>query len=157
MWPSSFYCAIAPRWPTWGFTVLRNTSQQPGVLVKWKSLKFEVESWKLLTINLKFCFSNRSPQSRMEKLAAKTRSNQAKVVGNTISIPGAFVLTFYKGPSIISAYTQVSSLLHQPFRFLKSDSVDATWAIASILLIAHNFLTSSWYILQAGDHKSLLS
>ena len=37
----------------------------------------------------------------MEKLAAKTRSNQAKVVGNTISIPGAFVLTFYNHPSIL--------------------------------------------------------
>jgi hypothetical protein len=41
------------------------------------------------------------------------------VMGSIISIAGAFVLTFYKGPSIMN-----SSSLHQPIGFLKSvDSV----------------------------------
>ncbi|XP_027357534.1 WAT1-related protein At3g28050-like [Abrus precatorius] len=82
---------------------------------------------------------------RMEKLSAKSRSSQAKVMGSIISIAGAFVLTFYKGPSIINAHTHLS-LLQQPISFLKSE--DASWAIAGILLIADYFLASVWYILQ---------
>jgi drug/metabolite transporter (DMT)-like permease len=77
----------------------------------------------------------------MEKLAAKSRSSNAKVMGSIISIAGAFVLTFYKGPSIIN-----SSSLHQPIGFLKS--VDSSWAIAGILLTIDYFLVSLWYILQ---------
>ncbi|XP_058778699.1 WAT1-related protein At3g28050-like isoform X2 [Vicia villosa] len=78
---------------------------------------------------------------RMEKLALKSRSSNAKVMGSIISIAGAFVLTFYKGPSIWN-----SSLLHQPNEFLKS--VDSSWAIAGILLIVDYFLVSLWYIFQ---------
>ncbi|GAU47303.1 hypothetical protein TSUD_283720 [Trifolium subterraneum] len=78
---------------------------------------------------------------RMEKLAAKRRSSNAKVIGSIVSIAGAFVLTFYKGPSIIN-----SSSLHQPIGFLKS--VDSSWALAGILLTIDYFLVSLWYILQ---------
>ncbi|TKY50394.1 WAT1-related protein [Spatholobus suberectus] len=84
---------------------------------------------------------------RMEKLAAKSRSSQAKVMGSIISIAGTFVLTLYKGPPIINAHTHLSLLLQQPINFLKSE--DASWAIAGILLIADYFLISIWYILQA--------
>ncbi|KAI5402340.1 hypothetical protein KIW84_050087 [Lathyrus oleraceus] len=78
---------------------------------------------------------------RMEKLAIKSRSSNAKVMGSIISIAGAFVLTFYKGKSILN-----SSSLHQSNEFLKS--VDSSWAIASIMLIVDYFLVSLWYILQ---------
>ncbi|KAK2365643.1 WAT1-related protein [Trifolium repens] len=78
---------------------------------------------------------------RMEKLAAKSRSSNAKVIGSIVSIAGAFVLTFYKGPSIMN-----SSSLHQPIDFLKS--VNSSWAIAGIILTADYFLLSLWYILQ---------
>jgi len=87
-----------------------------------------------------FCF-HLSLQLRMEKLAAKSRSSKAKVMGSIISIAGAFVLTFYKGPSIMN-----SSSLHQSIGFLKS--VDSNWdVIAGILLIVDYFLSSLWYIL----------
>ncbi|CAI8594450.1 unnamed protein product [Vicia faba] len=82
-----------------------------------------------------------SLQLRMEKLVIKSRSSNAKVMGSIISIVGAFVLTFYNGPSIWN-----SSLLDQPNDFLKS--VDSSWAIAGILLIVDYFLVSLWYILQ---------
>ncbi|WJX65431.1 hypothetical protein P8452_50094 [Trifolium repens] len=78
---------------------------------------------------------------RMEKLVAKSRSSNAKVLGSIVSIAGAFVLTFYKGPSIMN-----SSSLHQPIEFLKS--VNSSWAIAGIILTADYFLLSLWYILQ---------
>lgn len=90
----------------------------------------------------------------MEKLAAKSRSSQAKVLGSIISIAGAFELTFYKGPSVINGHTRLTSLLDQRFRFLKSDSEDAIWAIAGILLTADYFLASLWYILQVGSGLS---
>ncbi|KAG4911524.1 WAT1-related protein [Glycine max] len=88
---------------------------------------------------------------RMEKLAAKSRSSQAKVIGSIISIAGAFVLTFYKGPSIINALTHLPLLLQQPINFLKSE--DESWAIAGILLIADYFLASVWYIVQVDILK----
>jgi hypothetical protein len=88
-----------------------------------------------------------SLQLRMEKLAAKSKSSNAKVIGSIISIAGAFVLTFYKGQSIMnSSYTHHSSPLHQPIDFLKS--VDSSWAIAGILLTIDYFLGALWYILQ---------
>ena len=60
----------------------------------------------------------------MEKIAAKSRSSQAKVIGSIISIVGAFVLTLYKSPSIIKAHSHDLSLpLQQPFSFLKSVDV----------------------------------
>lgn len=80
---------------------------------------------------------------RMEKLAIKSRSSNAKIMGSIISIAGAFVLTFYKGESILN-----SSSLHQSNEFLKS--VDSSWAIAGIMLIVNYFLVSLWYILQVG-------
>jgi hypothetical protein len=82
----------------------------------------------------------------MEKLVAKSRSSNAKVIGSIVSIAGAFVLTFYKGPSIMN-----SSSLHLPIEFLKS--VDSSWIIAGIILTADYFLLSLWYILQVGLYK----
>ncbi|KAG4947188.1 hypothetical protein JHK87_043195 [Glycine soja] len=69
----------------------------------------------------------------MEKIAAKSRSSQAKVIGSIISIAGAFVLTLYKSPSIIKAHSHDLSLpLQQPFSFLKSR--DADWVIVGTCL-----------------------
>ncbi|KAI5388519.1 hypothetical protein KIW84_074273 [Lathyrus oleraceus] len=62
-------------------------------------------------------------------------------MGSIISIACAFVLTFYKGKSILN-----SSSLHQSNEFLKSG--DSSWAIACIMLIVDYFLVSLWYILQ---------
>jgi hypothetical protein len=79
----------------------------------------------------------------MEKLSSKSRSSNAKVMGSIISIAGAFVLTFYKGPPILqSSDTHISS----PLEFLKS--VDSSWAIAGVLLTVDYFMGSIWYILQ---------
>jgi len=87
-----------------------------------------------------------SLQLRMEKLASKSRSSNAKVIGSIISIVGAFVLTFYKGPSIMN-----SSSLHQPIEFFKS--MDSSWVIAGILLIIVYLGFSLWYILMVGFVK----
>ncbi|KHN23566.1 WAT1-related protein At3g28050-like [Glycine soja] len=89
---------------------------------------------------------------RMEKIAAKSRSSQAKVVGSIISITGAFVLTLYKGHSIIKAHSHDLSIpLQHPFSFLKSG--DADWVIAGILLTAECLIGSLCYIVQADVLK----
>jgi len=80
----------------------------------------------------------------MENLAA-TRSSNAKVIGSIISIAGAFVMTFYKGPFIMN-----SSSPHQPIGFLMS--VDSSWAIGGILLTIDFFLLSLRYIFQVRKH-----
>ncbi|MED6173329.1 hypothetical protein PIB30_058281 [Stylosanthes scabra] len=97
----------------------------------------------------------------MEKISVKSRSSQAKVMGSIISIGGAFVLTFYNGPSMTmtisnnSHHTKITSLpsllLHQPINILKS--VDTNWVIAGILLTADYLLVSLWYILQVDVLK----
>ncbi|WVZ13359.1 hypothetical protein V8G54_010925 [Vigna mungo] len=82
----------------------------------------------------------------MEKLAAKSRSSQAKVMGSIISISGAFVLTFYKGTPIVNAHKHLSLSLQDQINFLKSE--DASWATGGILLMSDYILTSVWYILE---------
>ncbi|MED6173330.1 hypothetical protein PIB30_058281 [Stylosanthes scabra] len=100
---------------------------------------------------------------RMEKISVKSRSSQAKVMGSIISIGGAFVLTFYNGPSMTmtisnnSHHTKITSLpsllLHQPINILKS--VDTNWVIAGILLTADYLLVSLWYILQVQSWNQM--
>ena len=96
-----------------------------------------------------FFFYPLTTHLRMEKIAAKSRSSQAKVVGSIISITGAFVLTLYKGHSIIKAHSHDLSIpLQHPFSFLKSG--DADWVIAGILLTAECLIGSLCYIVQVG-------
>ncbi|XP_057759209.1 WAT1-related protein At3g28050-like [Arachis stenosperma] len=91
---------------------------------------------------------------RMEKIDVKSRTSQAKVMGSIISIAGAFVLTFYKGPSISNnSHTKITSLplLQQPINIPRA--VDTNWVLAGILLTADYLLFSIWYILQVDVLK----
>ncbi|XLU58056.1 hypothetical protein S245_052704, partial [Arachis hypogaea] len=91
---------------------------------------------------------------RMEKMDVKSRISQAKVMGSIISIAGAFVLTFYKGPSISNnSHTKITSLplLQQPINLPRA--VDTNWVLAGILLTADYLLFSIWYILQVDVLK----
>ncbi|XP_028778631.1 WAT1-related protein At3g28050-like [Neltuma alba] len=82
---------------------------------------------------------------RMETIAIKSTSCQAKVLGTIVSISGAFVITLYKGPPIIITHAPSFSL-HQPLNILKS--VDRSWAIGGLLLTAEYILVTLWYIVQ---------
>ncbi|XP_030954019.1 WAT1-related protein At3g28050-like isoform X2 [Quercus lobata] len=84
---------------------------------------------------------------RMEKVALRSTSSQAKILGTIISISGAFVVTLYKGPPIVIA--QKSSVsLNQPLNSLKSN-----WVIGGLLLTAEYILVPLWYIVQAQIMK----
>ncbi|XVE92477.1 hypothetical protein REPUB_Repub01dG0100400 [Reevesia pubescens] len=82
---------------------------------------------------------------RMEKLEWRSTSSQAKVLGTIISITGAFVVTFYKGPTILSLSTQ--SLVVLPLQLLSSPQLN--WVLGGLLLAAEAFINSAWYIIQA--------
>ncbi|KAK8625501.1 hypothetical protein V6N13_090372 [Hibiscus sabdariffa] len=74
---------------------------------------------------------------RMEKLESRSTSSRAKVLGTIISITGAFVVTFYKGPTILGLSHQLLS------------SPQIKWILGGLLLAIEAFMTSAWYIIQA--------
>nr|POE83619.1 wat1-related protein [Quercus suber] len=84
---------------------------------------------------------------RMEKVALRSTSSQAKILGTIISISGAFVVTLYKGPPIVIIQT-TSVSLNQPLNSLKSN-----WVIGGLLLTAEYILVPLWYIVQAQIMK----
>ncbi|TYG83478.1 hypothetical protein ES288_D01G170800v1 [Gossypium darwinii] len=68
---------------------------------------------------------------RMEKHEWRSTSSQAKVLGTTISILGAFVVTFYKGPTI----------LRLPHQLLSSPQIN--WVLGGLLLAVEAFINSA--------------
>ena len=80
---------------------------------------------------------------RMEKLDLKRSSSIAKSVGALISVAGAFVVTFYKGPPIMSS----SSSSHSSNQLFSSQS---HWVLGGFLLADESLLASMWYILQVS-------
>ncbi|KAL0350976.1 UNVERIFIED_CONTAM: WAT1-related protein [Sesamum radiatum] len=84
---------------------------------------------------------------RMEKLVLSSKSSRAKVVGTVVSISGAFVVTFYKGPSISSSSSTPVSL-HQSVQ-----STQSNWMIGSLFLAVEYVLVAIWYIIQTHIMK----
>ncbi|KAK4417738.1 WAT1-related protein [Sesamum alatum] len=84
---------------------------------------------------------------RVEKLALSSKSSRAKVVGTVVSISGAFLVTFYKGPSIISS----SSTAVSPHQSLHSSQ--SNWMIGSLFLSVEYILVAVWYIIQTHIMK----
>lgn len=71
----------------------------------------------------------------------KSSSSQAKLLGTIVSIAGAFIVTFYKGPSLLRA-TSLSSSSNQ-LLLLRSD-----WVVGGFLLAADCMCASAWLIVQ---------
>ncbi|KAG5527302.1 hypothetical protein RHGRI_028260 [Rhododendron griersonianum] len=83
----------------------------------------------------------------MEKLAIRSSSSQAKIIGTVVSISGALVVTLYKGPPIISTLP-ASISLHRPLGSPHSD-----WVIGSLFLTVEFMLVPMWYIVQTQIMK----
>ncbi|XP_020411590.1 WAT1-related protein At3g28050 isoform X2 [Prunus persica] len=88
---------------------------------------------------------------RMEKLNWRSSSSQAKTIGTVVSITGAFVVTFYKGPAVIHA--RLSSAGTGLFSNLFLFSEKSHWVLGGLLLAADSFSTSLWFIVQASILK----
>ena len=78
--------------------------------------------------------------SRLEKLNWRSNSSLAKCLGTIVSITGAFVVTFYKGPPILMTLTS-------PIHPLLS-SQQLTWILGGLFLVAEALMVSAWYIVQ---------
>lgn len=76
----------------------------------------------------------------MEKLSLSSKNTWAKLIGTVVSISGAFVVTFYKGPLIIDASPSPSSL-HQIF-----DSTRSDWILGSLFLTMGYIFSVTWCI-----------
>lgn len=77
----------------------------------------------------------------MEKLKLSSSSTRAKLIGTIVSISGAFVVTFYKGPSINAPPSSPTSLN------LALGSSGSAWIIGSLFLTVEYILVPVWYIL----------
>ncbi|XP_048433840.1 WAT1-related protein At3g28050 isoform X2 [Pyrus x bretschneideri] len=87
----------------------------------------------------------------LESAALRKRSSQAKILGTIVSLAGAFVVTLYKGPSIVFANRSQSLSLHQPL--LNSTPTNPNWIVGGLLLTAEYILVPLWYIVQAQIMK----
>lgn len=84
----------------------------------------------------------------MEKLKWRSKSSQAKSLGTIVSIAGAFVVTFYKGPPIVRPRLDIASLDQiQPLQ--------SNWILGGFYVAAQAILISAWYILQVGPFALL--
>ncbi|KAL3849699.1 hypothetical protein ACJIZ3_011581 [Penstemon smallii] len=70
----------------------------------------------------------------MEKVKWKSISSQAKTIGTVVSMGGAFIVVFYKGPMLLN---------------ISSAAVESNWFLGGSLLAASYIVVSIWYIFQA--------
>ncbi|KAK3033553.1 hypothetical protein RJ639_032401 [Escallonia herrerae] len=85
---------------------------------------------------------------RMEKVAMRSSSSRAKVMGTIVSIAGAFIVTLYRGPRIVptpSPSISSSQLLRSPAL--------SNWVIGGLFLTTEYILVPMWYIVQAQIMK----
>ena len=67
---------------------------------------------------------------RMEVPALRSSITQAKIMGTLVSISGALMVVFYKGPTIISIASQAPPLPHH----FPLGSSQTKWVIGGLLL-----------------------
>ncbi|KAH9742062.1 WAT1-related protein [Citrus sinensis] len=84
---------------------------------------------------------------RMEKLALRTLSTQAKIIGTMVSISGALVVVLYKGPTIFLGTSPSSTHSTNSLHWLMGSPSVSNWVTGGFLLAAQCFLLSIWSIL----------
>lgn len=80
---------------------------------------------------------------RMERVDCRSYSTLAKSMGTIISMGGAFVITYYKGPLLLKALPSASNSSHQVL------SQHSNWVLGGLLLAVDCTMASSWLIVQA--------
>ncbi|CAM9002506.1 hypothetical protein QQ045_000350 [Rhodiola kirilowii] len=80
---------------------------------------------------------------RMERLDTRGTYTVAKSVGTVVSIAGAFVVTLYKGPSILGSYLTSNMSME----LLATQ--ESNWVLGGCLLFVDCMMAASWLILQA--------
>ncbi|XP_022989235.1 WAT1-related protein At5g40230-like [Cucurbita maxima] len=80
----------------------------------------------------------------MEKLALKSSSSTAKIVGSAVSIAGALVVVLYKGPVILSNPFAAPTRLNLSHPLASSQP---NWIMGGLCFFAQYLLNSFWYII----------
>ncbi|CAI0455867.1 unnamed protein product [Linum tenue] len=80
----------------------------------------------------------------MEKVVMGTRSSQAKILGTTVSIAGAFVITLYQGPPICITRSGSSSRLGHS---LVHSAAAQNWVLGGSLITLQYALVTLWAFL----------
>ncbi|XP_022773703.1 WAT1-related protein At5g40240-like isoform X2 [Durio zibethinus] len=82
---------------------------------------------------------------RLERVALRSLTSRAKIMGTVTSISGALLVVLYKGPKVFSSppWTSSSVLLEWPL-----ESSESNWVIGGMLLAVAYLLFSFWYIIQ---------
>ncbi|MBA0661463.1 hypothetical protein Goklo_005755, partial [Gossypium klotzschianum] len=80
---------------------------------------------------------------RLEKVNLKKVHSIAKIIGTTIMVPGAVIMTLYKGPSI--SFTKFGGGAHQT----ATNVAEAKhWVVGTLMLLGRCWGWSGFYILQ---------
>lgn len=82
---------------------------------------------------------------RMEKLDIRSLSSQAKSIGTIITVTGAFVVTLYKGPVLLSDNTS-GNPIH--LNLLLSMSKQSKWIFGGLFLALGYLFVATWSVLQ---------
>jgi hypothetical protein len=80
--------------------------------------------------------------SRMEKLALRSTVSQAKIIGTIVTISGAFIVTFYKGPPVLKVSSSLKSSLQLPLPQMSN------WVLGGLLLTITCLSSATWNIVQ---------
>ncbi|KAL8162116.1 hypothetical protein V2J09_013605 [Rumex salicifolius] len=100
----------------------------------------------IFTFLLAVSFRCHFNQVIMEKLDLSKLSDQIKALGTIIAVLGAFIITLYKGPVLLTP--------QDPSNSLTLLSEQSNWLLGCLLLITAFLLRSLWTILQADTAKS---
>ncbi|KAL8136415.1 hypothetical protein V2J09_002416 [Rumex salicifolius] len=85
---------------------------------------------------------------RMERFNWRSFSFQAKIIGTIVSVSGALIVIFYKGPAIILYMQKSPSTLQSSL-----DSLHSNWVLGGILLVSSHLLSAIWYIIMTDIIK----
>ncbi|XVE67981.1 hypothetical protein DITRI_Ditri09bG0031700 [Diplodiscus trichospermus] len=85
---------------------------------------------------------------RMEKVALRSSTTQAKIMGTIVSISGTFVVVLYKGPKVLSSLPWTSPSSSAFLQWPLDQSAEANWVIGGALLALAFFFYSISSIIQ---------
>ncbi|KAK8651496.1 hypothetical protein V6N13_141097 [Hibiscus sabdariffa] len=90
---------------------------------------------------------------RMEKIDVKKVRCQAKILGTTVTVAGAMLMTLYKGPVVDLFWSKKYVHTSQTPSYV-THATDKDWVKGSILLLTATFAWASLFVLQAKVLKT---
>ncbi|OMO83611.1 Drug/metabolite transporter [Corchorus olitorius] len=91
---------------------------------------------------------------RLERLEMRTSAGMGKLVGTVISIVGAMILTFYKGPRICVCSTNINLDDHHENHRINTHLSLGSQVLGSFLALLSCFSFALWFIIQAKMNKN---